>query len=128
MFITGINARDKILHFEKLASILMQEEERRLTLKPQSADLALVVRKNFYKGKGGPQQRNGSSSHKRPNLTQGMHPNKNSNTMIKMAMFVLKKKKPLVISTKESLNQEILALQNALHCSSALHIKYNIWF
>jgi len=35
--------------------ILMQEEERRLNLKPQSVDLALVARKNFYKGKGGPQ-------------------------------------------------------------------------
>lgn len=77
MFITGINARENIPHFEELTGILMQEEERRSTLKHQSANLALVVRKNFYKGKGGPQQQNGASSHKRPNLTQGMHPNKN---------------------------------------------------
>jgi len=34
MFITGINAREKIPKFEELTRILMQEEERRLTLKP----------------------------------------------------------------------------------------------
>jgi len=34
MFITGINAREKIQNFEKLTSILMMEEERRSTLKP----------------------------------------------------------------------------------------------
>ena len=32
MFITGINAREKISHFEEMTGILMQEEERRLTL------------------------------------------------------------------------------------------------
>lgn len=55
IFITGINAREKILKFEDLTAILMQEEERRLTLKPQSVDLALMVKKNFFKGKGSPQ-------------------------------------------------------------------------
>ena len=69
MCITRINARENIPHFEELTGILMQEEERRTTLKPQSVDLALVARKNFYKGKGGPQQQNKASSHKRPNLT-----------------------------------------------------------
>ena len=34
MFITGISAREKIPKFEELTGILMQEEERRLTLKP----------------------------------------------------------------------------------------------
>jgi len=76
MFIIGINARKKIPHFEDLTGILMQEEERKSSLKPQSADLALMAKKNFYKVKGGPQQQNGASSHKRPNVTQGMHPNK----------------------------------------------------
>lgn len=77
MFINGINAREKIPHFEELTGILIQEEERRSTMKPQSADLALVERKNIYKGKGGPQQQNRASSHKWPNLTQGIHLNKN---------------------------------------------------
>lgn len=54
MFITWINAKEKIPHFEELTGILMQEEKGRSTLKPQSANLALVARKNFYKGKGGP--------------------------------------------------------------------------
>lgn len=34
MFITGINAGEKILKFEEPTGILMQEEERRSTLKP----------------------------------------------------------------------------------------------
>jgi len=51
MFVTGINAKENISHFEELAGILMQEKEKGLTLKPQSADLALMARKNFYKGK-----------------------------------------------------------------------------
>jgi len=34
MFITRINAREKILKFEELKGILMQEEERRSSLKP----------------------------------------------------------------------------------------------
>ena len=75
MFTTRINAREKIPYFEVIG-ILMQEEERRSSLKPHSVDLALMAKKNFYKGKGDPQQRNGASS-QRPNLTQGMHPNKN---------------------------------------------------
>lgn len=77
IFITWINAREKIAHFEELIGILMQEKERRSTLKPQSPNLALMAKKNFYKGKGSPQQQNGASSQKRPNLTQGMHLNKN---------------------------------------------------
>ena len=55
MFTTGINAREKIPHFEELTGILMQEEDRRSTLNSQSANLALMTKKNFYKGKGGPQ-------------------------------------------------------------------------
>ena len=30
----------------------MQEEERRLTLKPESGDLALMAKKKFFKAKG----------------------------------------------------------------------------
>lgn len=78
MFIIGINAREKILKFEELTGILMQEEERRLTLKPQSANLALMAKKNFYKGKGNPQQQNGGSSQKIPNPAQGMNPKRNN--------------------------------------------------
>lgn len=51
MFITGLNAREKVLVFEELIGILMQEEERRLTHKPQSWDLALMVKKNPLRGK-----------------------------------------------------------------------------
>ena len=36
MFITGLNAREKAPKFEELTEILMQEEERRMTLKPKS--------------------------------------------------------------------------------------------
>jgi len=43
--------RDKIPKFEELTGILMQEEERRSTLKPWSVDLTLMAKKNFYKGK-----------------------------------------------------------------------------
>ena len=81
MFITGINVREKIPKFEELTRILMQEEEIRLNLKPQSAYLALMAKKNFYKGKGNPQQQNGGSSQKRPNPTQGMNPNRNKSVI-----------------------------------------------
>ena len=47
MFITAINAREKVPHFEELTGILMQEEERRSTLEPHSADIALMAKKNF---------------------------------------------------------------------------------
>eukprot|EP00253_Pinus_taeda_P017828 PITA_17828 len=50
MFITGLNAREKAPMFEELTGILMQEEERQLTHKPQSSDLALMARKNHFKG------------------------------------------------------------------------------
>eukprot|EP00253_Pinus_taeda_P007519 PITA_07519 len=51
MFITGINTREKIPKFEELTGILMQEEERRSTLKPQSRDISLMAKKKFFKGK-----------------------------------------------------------------------------
>ena len=70
MFIPGINAREKIPKFEEMTGILMQEEERISTLKPQSVDLALMEKNNFYKGKGNLQQQNGGSSQKGPNPTQ----------------------------------------------------------
>ena len=54
IFIIGISAREKIPRFEELTGILMQEEERRLTLKPQSAALSLMVKKKFFKAKGNP--------------------------------------------------------------------------
>lgn len=34
MFITGLNAREKPPGFEKITGVLLQEEERRLSLKP----------------------------------------------------------------------------------------------
>eukprot|EP00253_Pinus_taeda_P025231 PITA_25231 len=76
MFITGINAKEKIPKFEELTGILMQEEEIGSNLKPQSADPILMAKKNF-KGKGNPQQQNRENSQKRTNQTQGMHPNRN---------------------------------------------------
>lgn len=76
MFIIEINTREKIPKFKDLTGILMQDEERRLILKPQSVDLVLMAKKNFFKGKGNPQQKNGGKSQKIPNQTQGMHPNR----------------------------------------------------
>ena len=61
IFITRISAREKILKFEELTGILMQAEERRLTLKPQSAALSLMVKKKFFKAKGSPSQQNGGN-------------------------------------------------------------------
>ena len=54
MFITRISVREKVPKFEELTGILMQEDERRLNLKPYSADLALMVKKKFFKAKGNP--------------------------------------------------------------------------
>eukprot|EP00253_Pinus_taeda_P002214 PITA_02214 len=82
MFITRINEREKIPEFEETTGILMQKEERRPTLKPQSADLALMAKKNFFKRKGNLQQKNEGSSQKRLNPTQGMNLNRN-NSVIK---------------------------------------------
>jgi len=81
MFITGINAREKIPKFEELTGILMQEEERRSNLKPQSVDLVLMAKKNIFKGKGNLQQQNGGNPQKRPNQTQGMHSNRNNSNI-----------------------------------------------
>ena len=61
MFITGISARDKISKFEELTWLLMQEEGRRLTWKPQSAELALMEKNKFFKAKGNPSQKNGGN-------------------------------------------------------------------
>lgn len=55
MFITGINGREKIPKIQELTRTLMQEEERISTLNPQSVDLELMAKKNFYKAKGNPQ-------------------------------------------------------------------------
>lgn len=51
MFIIGLNAREKAPVFEELIGILMQEEERRLTHKPQSLYLALMAKKKPFLGK-----------------------------------------------------------------------------
>lgn len=51
MFITGLNAREKEPVFEELIEILMQEEERQLTHKPQCSDLALMAKKKPFRGK-----------------------------------------------------------------------------
>ena len=53
IFITRMNAREKIPKFEELTG--MQEEERISTLKPKSSDIALMAKKNFFKGKGSTQ-------------------------------------------------------------------------
>ena len=45
MFIIGLAARDKAPTFEELTGILLQEEERRKNLKPQSDDLALMAKR-----------------------------------------------------------------------------------
>ena len=43
MFIMGLNARENRLGFEELTSILLQQEEMSLSLKPQNTDLALMT-------------------------------------------------------------------------------------
>ena len=82
MFITGISVREKIPKFEELTRIIMQEEERRLNLKPQSADLALMAKKKFFIEKGNPSQQNKGNPQKRHNQAQGMYLNRND-TVIK---------------------------------------------
>eukprot|EP00253_Pinus_taeda_P010637 PITA_10637 len=69
MFIMGLNAREKPPGFEELTGILLQEEERRLSLKPQNPDLALMT-KFKPKGKAVADHRKGSVSRKR--TPQGM--------------------------------------------------------
>ena len=81
IFITGISAREKIPKFEELTGILMQEEERRSTLKPQSIDLALMAKKKFFKEKGNPSQQNRGNPQKRPNQAQGMYLNRNDSVV-----------------------------------------------
>lgn len=44
MFLIGLNSRENPLAFEELIGILLQEEERRLSLKPQNPDLALMTK------------------------------------------------------------------------------------
>ena len=51
MFITGLSTRDKAPTFEELTGIQLQEEEWRKNLRPQSVDLALMAKKNPYKGR-----------------------------------------------------------------------------
>lgn len=68
MFITGLNAREKPPSFEELTGILLHEEERRSSLKPQDPDLALIT-KFKPKGIGMADQRRGNTSEMTP---QGM--------------------------------------------------------
>jgi len=44
-----LNAREKPPGFEEIIGILLQEEERKLSLKPQNPDLALMTK---FKPKG----------------------------------------------------------------------------
>jgi len=69
MFITRLNAREKPPGFEELTGIFLQEEERRLSLKPQNSDLALMTRFK-PKGKVVVDHRRGNASRKR--TPQGM--------------------------------------------------------
>lgn len=69
MFIMGLNAREKPHSFEEITKILLQEEERRLSLKPQNLDLALRM-KFKPKGKAMADYKKGSVSRKR--TPQGM--------------------------------------------------------
>lgn len=68
MFITGLNAREKPPSFEELTGILLHEEERRSSLKPQDPDLALIT-KFKPKGRAMANQRRGNTSEMTP---QGM--------------------------------------------------------
>ena len=53
MFITGLATREKPPTFEELVGILLQEEERRGNLKPQSKDLALWSNNRSARGISG---------------------------------------------------------------------------
>jgi len=61
MFITGLAAREKPPTFEELTSILLQKEERRGNLKPQSKDLALWSNNRSTRGRSRVRGRGGSS-------------------------------------------------------------------
>jgi hypothetical protein len=61
MFIIGLAARQKPPTFEELTGILLQEEERRGNLKPQSKDLALLSNNRFARGRSGASGRGGIS-------------------------------------------------------------------
>ena len=51
MFITGLVTREKAPTFEDLTGILLQEEERRENLRPQSDDIALMAKRRSFRGK-----------------------------------------------------------------------------
>ena len=61
MFITGLNAREKAPKFEELTGILMQGEERWMTLKRQSSYLSLKVKKKPFRGKAGAGHKGGGT-------------------------------------------------------------------
>jgi len=69
MFIVVLNAREKPPSFEEFTGILLQEEERRLSFKPQNPNLALMT-KFKPKGKAVADHRKGNTSQKR--APQGM--------------------------------------------------------
>eukprot|EP00253_Pinus_taeda_P024107 PITA_24107 len=68
MFITGLAAMEKAPTFEDLTRILLQEEERRQNLNPQSDDLALMAKRRSFRGKQPKQQsqQKGGTSQKNP--------------------------------------------------------------
>ena len=61
MFITGLAAREKSPTFEEMTGILLQEEERRGNLKPQSKDLVLWSNNISVRGRPRVRGRGGSS-------------------------------------------------------------------
>jgi hypothetical protein len=77
MFITGLNAREKAPVFEELIGILMQEEERRLTHKPQSSDLALMAKKKPFRGKPNAAQKSSATPQRKMPPPQGTSFNRN---------------------------------------------------
>eukprot|EP00253_Pinus_taeda_P010156 PITA_10156 len=56
MFITRLAAREKAPTFEDLTGFLLQEEERRQNLNPQSDDLVLMAKRRSFRGKQPQQQ------------------------------------------------------------------------
>jgi len=75
MFIIGLATREKSPTFEELTGILTQEEERHKNLKPQNADLALMAKKKFLKGKPVGEHKSSDPSQTKP--FQGMSSSKN---------------------------------------------------
>jgi hypothetical protein len=75
----GVCRAEKAPTFEELTSILMQEEERRMNLKPQNPDLALWTKKKFSRGKQGEGSKGGSPFQRKssPKPNQGMSSNIN---------------------------------------------------